>query len=77
MTVKNVKTGELTTIEADEDDGMFGVFGFIGTIPNSKVFEGVIDMDEEDTSSPMKTCIQIFRAYLLPEMFVSRACVRL
>mgnify|MGYP000389990420 CR=1 FL=1 len=46
MTVKNVKTGELTTIEADEDDGMFGVFGFIGTIPNSKVFEGVIDMDE-------------------------------
>ena len=38
MTVKNVKTGELTTIEADEDDGMFGVFGFIGTIPNSKVF---------------------------------------
>ena len=25
---------------------MLGVFGFIGTIPNSKVFEGVIDMDE-------------------------------
>lgn len=35
MTVKNVKTGELTKIEADEDDGMFGVFGFIGTIPNT------------------------------------------
>ena len=45
MTVKNVKTGELTKIEADEDDGMFGVFGFIGTIPNSKLFEGIIDMD--------------------------------
>ncbi len=39
MTVKNVKTGELTKIEADEDDGMFGVFGFIGTIPNTKIFE--------------------------------------
>ena len=46
MKVKNVKTGEITTVEADEDDGMFGVFGFIGTIPNSKPFEGIIDMDE-------------------------------
>ena len=41
-----VKTGEVTTVEADEEDGMFGVFGFIGTIPNSKPFEGIIDMDE-------------------------------
>lgn len=46
MTVKNVKTGEITKVTADEDDGMFGLFGFIGTIPNSKVFEGIIDMDE-------------------------------
>ena len=46
MKVKNVKTGEITTVEADEEDGMFGVFGFIGTIPNSKPFEGIIDMDE-------------------------------
>lgn len=46
MTVKNVKTGELTKIAADEKDGMFGVFGFVGTVPNSKLFEGIIDMDE-------------------------------
>lgn len=39
MIVKNVKTGELTTIEADPEDGLFGVFGFIGRIPNSKIFE--------------------------------------
>ncbi len=45
MTVKNVKTGELTTIEADEEDGLFGVFGFIGYNPNSKLFEGVLDME--------------------------------
>ena len=45
MTVKNVKTGETHVIEADEEDGMFGVFGFIGTIPNSKLFEGQLDME--------------------------------
>lgn len=45
MVVKNVKTGELTTIEADPDDGLFGVFGFIGYNPNSKLFEGMLEMD--------------------------------
>lgn len=46
MTVKNVKTGEVTTIEADEEDGMFGVFGFIGTIPNTEVVKDVLSVDE-------------------------------
>ena len=46
MTVKNVKTVEIRTVEADPDDGMFGLFGFIGTVPNSDVFKGIIDMDE-------------------------------
>ncbi|MDD7770202.1 thioredoxin-disulfide reductase [Suipraeoptans intestinalis] len=46
MIVKNVKTGETRKVEADPEDGMFGLFGFIGTIPNSKLFEGIIDMDE-------------------------------
>ena len=45
MVLKNVKTGELTTYEADEEDGLFGLFGFIGMIPNSGLFEGIIDMD--------------------------------
>lgn len=45
MTVKNVKTGELTTIEADEEDGLFGLFGFIGYNPNSKLFEGMLEME--------------------------------
>ena len=45
MVVKNVKTGELTTIEADPDDGLFGLFGFIGYNPRSELFEGMLDMD--------------------------------
>ena len=45
MILKNVKTGELTTYEADEEDGLFGLFGFIGMIPNSGLFEGIIEMD--------------------------------
>ena len=45
MIIRNTKTGELTTYEADEDDGLFGLFGFIGMIPNSGLFEGIIDME--------------------------------
>ena len=39
------KTGELTTITADEDDGLFGLFGFIGYNPNSQLFDGMLDME--------------------------------
>ncbi|WP_312637238.1 thioredoxin-disulfide reductase [Oscillibacter sp.] len=45
MVIKNTKTGELTTIEADEEDGMFGLFGFIGLLPNTKLYEGAVDME--------------------------------
>ncbi|NLM85756.1 MAG: thioredoxin-disulfide reductase [Clostridiales bacterium] len=38
MTVKNVKTGKETRIEADEEDGTFGVFVFVGFIPESQLF---------------------------------------
>ena len=45
MVVKNTKTGELTRIEADPDDGIFGLFGFIGYNPNSALFEGILDLE--------------------------------
>lgn len=45
MVVRNKKTGERTTITADEEDGMFGLFGFIGYLPKSELFEGQIDLD--------------------------------
>lgn len=45
MTLRNVKTGEETVIHADEKDGVFGLFGFIGYQPNSQLFDGVVEMD--------------------------------
>ena len=61
MDVENTKTGEITHIEADPDDGMFGVFVFIGFNPRSELFEGQLetengyilaDSDTMETSIP-------------------------
>ena len=63
MKVKNVKTGEVTTVEADEEDGMFGVFGFIEqfqTANHSKVSSIWMNVD---TSRQMMICTQIFQVY--------------
>ncbi len=61
MIVKNVKTGEVTRIDADEEDGMFGVFGFIGTIPNTDILKnGPLTLDDRGyipTDDDMKTNI--------------------
>ena len=45
MVVKNVKTGEVREIEADEEDGTFGVFVFVGFLPNTALFVDKINMD--------------------------------
>lgn len=45
LTVKNVKTGEKTRIDAKEEDGMLGVFGFIGYSPRSELFEGQLETE--------------------------------
>lgn len=45
MTVRNVVTGETTVIRASEEDGMFGLFGFVGYAPNTALFEGTLDME--------------------------------
>jgi thioredoxin reductase (NADPH) len=38
--IKNLQTGEETTLEAD------GVFPYIGHVPNTAIFKGQIDLDE-------------------------------
>ena len=59
MVIRNVKTGELTTVQADPDDGLFGLFVFIGMSPNSELFEGMLNMDRGyiKTDEDMRTNI--------------------
>lgn len=60
MVVRNVKTGERTTIEADPDDGLFGLFGFIGMIPATSLFAGQVELDERGyvlTDPDMRTSV--------------------
>lgn len=45
MVVENVKTGEKTEHFAHEDDGTFGIFPFIGFLPATELFDGIIDLE--------------------------------
>ena len=45
MTLRNVVTGETTVVRASEEDGTFGVFGFVGFEPNTALFEGQVNME--------------------------------
>ena len=59
LVVKDTVTGESRVVEADEEDGIFGVFPFIGFIPHSELFTGMLDMDGAylKTDENMKTNI--------------------
>ena len=46
MTIENSTTGKLTTFTADEEDGTFGIFVFIGYIPESKLYEGLVKIND-------------------------------
>ncbi|WP_077369973.1 thioredoxin-disulfide reductase [Anaerosalibacter sp. Marseille-P3206] len=59
MVVKNTVTGELTEIVADEDDGTFGIFVFVGYLPETKLFDGLVEMEKGyiKTDADMHTSI--------------------
>ena len=46
MVLENVKTGEQTEVFADEEDGTFGIFVFIGYEPKTKLYEGILNIDK-------------------------------
>lgn len=56
---KNLKTGELNEVFPDEEDGAFGIFVFVGYLPATKLFDGLIDMENGyiKTDDNMKTKI--------------------
>ena len=57
---KNTKTGELTEVHAHEDDGTFGIFVFVGYLPQTELFKGKVELDESGyipTDADMKTNI--------------------
>ncbi|MFV3010461.1 thioredoxin-disulfide reductase [Clostridium botulinum] len=58
---KNKKTGEITEYFADEDDGTFGIFVFVGYLPINNLFKDIITMNEAGyikTNDKMETNIE-------------------
>ena len=64
MIVKDTKTGETREIEADEEDGTFGIFVFVGFDPKSQLFEGKLEMENRYivTDKYMHTSVPVFAA---------------
>lgn len=60
MVVENIKTKEITKYEADENDGTFGIFVFIGYEPKTKIYEGILNIENGyiKTDENMKTNIE-------------------
>lgn len=59
LTVRNVKTGELTVIKAPSEDGMLGLFGFVGYLPNTELFADQLPLENGyiSTDGEMRTAI--------------------
>ena len=59
LTVKNTKTGAETVIRAPEADGLLGLFGFVGRLPNTALFEGQLALENGyiPTDADMRTSV--------------------
>jgi thioredoxin reductase (NADPH) len=59
LVLKNLKTGEVTEKKASPEDGILGVFVFVGYDPITELFEGIINMQSRYilTDENMKTNI--------------------
>lgn len=59
LTVRNVKTGVLTVIKAAPEDGMLGLFGFVGYLPNTGLFADQLPLENGyvSTDTDMRTAL--------------------
>ena len=59
LTVRNVKTGVLTVIKAAPEDGMLGLFGFVGYLPNTGLFADQLPLENGyvSTDADMRTAL--------------------
>ena len=59
LTVRSVKTGELTVIKAAPEDGMLGLFGFVGYLPNTGLFADQLPLENGyvSTDADMRTAL--------------------
>jgi len=58
MVLRNKKTGEKQVIDAPEDVGTFGIFVFVGYIPNTELLDGHIKLSQRkyiEACTKMKT----------------------
>lgn len=59
ITVQNVKTGESAEIRASKEDGMLGLFGFVGYLPNTALFQEALPLENGyiRTDEDMRTAL--------------------
>lgn len=59
ITVRNVKTGALTEIRASREDGMLGLFGFVGYLPSTELFRDQLPLENGyiRTGEDMRTAV--------------------
>lgn len=57
IVLRNRETGELTEHHAHEDDGTFGIFVFVGYLPQTSLFDGKVELQGGyiPTDADMKT----------------------
>lgn len=59
LTVRNVKTGALTDLRASREDGMLGLFGFVGHLPCTELFRDQLPLEHGyiRTDEDMRTAV--------------------